>query len=282
MSDAFRMSLQAFADAGLANPASEAARLFEVLGLSVNGAGMTAVSGINLADVAAKRRAGEPMAYIMGQTRFMGLTFRCTPAALIPRTETELLANTAIQIAQQMLAAQDTVTIVDMGTGSGNIAVSLAVHLPQARVLACDVSETALELAGFHIKQHTVSDQVELFCGDMFAPLLNLGLEEKVDIVVCNPPYIPTGSLKKLAAEIINHEPTVALDAGAYGIDIFRKLIQGALLFLKPGGALAFEIGAGQERLASRLLQKKGGYETAVYSLLDDVIRVVSAHKKKK
>ncbi|MFQ5434621.1 MAG: N5-glutamine methyltransferase family protein, partial [Anaerolineae bacterium] len=182
--------------------------------------------------------------------------------------------------ARQLLQAQETTTIVDMGTGSGNIAVSLAVHLPQARVLACDVSETAVALTQYHAEKHAVADRVQVLCGDMFTPLADEGIAGQVDIVVCNPPYIPTGSLANLATEIIEHEPVVALDAGAYGIDIFRRLIRGAQDFLKPGGLLAFEIGAGQHRMAARLVQKNKGYETAVPIKLDSIIRVITAIKK--
>jgi release factor glutamine methyltransferase len=149
--------------------------------------------------------------------------------------------------------------------------------------LASDISAEAIALAQTNVDKFALPDRVSLFCGDLFAPVQNLGYEGKVSIVICNPPYIPTGSLDKLAPEIIDHEPVVALDAGQYGINIYRRLVTDALLFLKPGGTLTFEIGAGQEKIAMRLLQKTGGYER-ITPVVDKngVIRVITAvtHEK--
>jgi release factor glutamine methyltransferase len=119
----------------------------------------------------------------------------------------------------------------------------------------------AVAQAQAHVEQYNLQDRVSVHCGDLFAPLNGMGLEHQVDIVVCNPPYIPSGTLGKMAAEIVEHEPLVALDAGPYGINIFRRLVQDALAYLRYGGLLAFEFGAGQEVLVQRLLQKSGGYE---------------------
>ena len=119
-----------------------------------------------------------------------------------------------------------------------------------------------------------------LFAGDLFAPLRDLGHEGGIDLVVCNPPYIPTGSLAKLDTEITGHEPIAALDAGAYGIDMFRRLLDEAADFLRPGGMLAFEMGAGQEKLVERLIGKSGRYAEIEYFKYDGRIRVVSAARK--
>lgn len=223
-----------------------------------------------------KRQQGIPWPYILGQASFMGLSLNCSPAALIPRAETELLAKTVLALLAA--EAKENPLVIDMGTGSGNIAVSLAYHAPQAHILASDVSPEAVALAQTNVDKYALHQRVSLFCGDLFIPLQNLGYEGAVDIVICNPPYIPTSSLDKLAPEIINHEPRVALDAGQYGINIYRRLVSDALRFLKPGGILAFEIGAGQEKIAARLLQKAGGYERITTVVDDDeVIRVITA-----
>lgn len=231
---------------------------------------------IDLPQFLKKRQQGMPWAYILGHTPFMGLSLNCSPAALIPREETELLAKTVLSVIAER--AEESPVMIDMGTGSGNIAVSVAYHAPQVHVLASDVSPEAVALAQTNVDKYALHNRVSLFSGDLFMPLQNLGYEGAVDIVICNPPYIPTSSLDKLAPEIIDHEPVVALDAGQYGINIYRRLVSEALQFLKPGGTLAFEIGAGQERIALRLLHKAGGYDN-ITTVTDDngVIRVITA-----
>lgn len=279
MFSGFHQTYNAFVQAGLENPLEETLTLLDFL---TNGAfsQMAAVAlhenQANLSQILEKRRQGMPWEYVLERTYFMGLALTCTPAALIPRRETELLAKTVLAAVAQL--DQGSAMIIDMGTGSGNIAVSVAFHEPNVQVLASDVSVEAVALARQNAARYQLQDRVSLFCGDLFTPLQNLGYEGKVDIVVCNPPYIPTASLGKLAAEIIDFEPVVALDAGPYGINIYRRLVSDALLFLKPGGLLAFEIGAGQEKIAERLLQKTGGYGT-ISTVRDEngVIRVITA-----
>ncbi len=256
---------EAFSQAGLDDPLQETLNLCDIL----SGGALRALDGrspqsltaqnVSLDEIIAKRQQGVPLEYILQQTVFMGRPFTCTPAALIPRAETELLVRTVLKHAASL--ETESLTIVDVGTGSGNIAVSLALELPHSRVFAMDISPEAVAQAQKHVEQYQLQDRVTVSCGDLFAPLAGLELEQKVDIVVCNPPYIPSGSLDKMAAEIIEHEPLVALDAGPYGINIFRRLVQDALTFLRPEGLLAFEFGAGQEVLVQRLLQKSGGYE---------------------
>ena len=125
-----------------------------------------------------------------------------------------------------------------------------------------------------------LQNRVQLFYGDLFAPFRGSGIEGMVDIVVCNPPYLPTSTLDKLAPEIIDHEPVLALDAGTYGLAIFRRLIAEAFTFLRTHGVLVFEIGAGQDRLVNRLLSRNQGYEDI--DCFDDGqdVRVMSAVKK--
>ncbi len=255
---------EAFSQAGLEDPLQETLHLCDIL----SGGALRALDGrspqnltaqnLSLDEIIAQRQAGVPLEYILQQTVFMGRPFTCTPEALIPRAETELLVRTVLTHAASLQA--ESLTIVDVGTGSGNIAVSLALELPQSRVFALDISPEAVKRAQMHVDQYKLQDRVTVQCGDLFAPLAGKGYEQAVDIVVCNPPYIPSGSLSKLSAEIVEHEPLVALDAGPYGINVFRRLVQDALHFLRPEGLLAFEFGAGQEVLVQRLLQKSGGY----------------------
>lgn len=254
---------QTFAEAGLADPLQETLHLCDIL----SGGALRVLDGRSaqnitaehsLDAIVAQRKQGLPLEYILQQTVFMGRPFRCTPDTLIPRAETELLVRTVLRHAATRAA--EGLTIVDVGTGSGNIAVSLALELPHSRVFALDISPEAAARAEEHVVQYALQERVTVGCGDLFAPLDGLGLQNQVDIVVCNPPYIPSGSLEKMSAEITGHEPLVALDAGPYGINIFRRLVRDAQAFLRPGGLLAFEFGAGQEVLVQRLVQKSGSY----------------------
>lgn len=272
-------------EAGFENPLLETLRLLDIY---TNGAvrrfdeiGLSDTA-IDLEGIITERRKGVPLEYIVGRTPFMGLEFRCTPAALIPRLETELLARTALALIERLRTNQTTPLIIDMGTGSGNLAVSLAVHAPDIQVLASDISADAVALARSHVEQYQLQSRVSLFCGNMFEGISVADWSEKVDLVVCNPPYIPTSSLGKMATEVINHEPVIALDAGAYGIDIFRCLIADAAHYLKPSAYLVFEIGEGQEKFIMRLLQRTGGYEDIEFYQDDqEKVRVVSARKRR-
>ena len=272
----------AFEQQGVENPLRETLRLAD---LALKGLLRTAdlasleLDEAGLSRVARMRREGVPLEYILGRAAFMGQLFFCSQDTLIPREETELLARVTLDLIQEMQQTRADLTIVDMGTGSGNIAVSLALYSQNTRVLASDISPAAVEIARENVSQFGLHDRVKLFCGDLFSPF-GAEYEEKIDIVVCNPPYIPTDSLDKMAPEIIDHEPVVALDAGAYGLAIFRRLIADAVTVLRPGGILLFEIGAGQDGLVTRLLSRNPAYERiATYD--DGVqVRVMSAVKK--
>ncbi len=213
----------------------------------------------DLAEIVRQRTEGRPLEYILGVAPFLGELLECSEGALIPREETELLTLTCLGfLEQQAEAGVKAPKIIELGTGSGNIAVLLALKTGNSEIYASDISEEAVGVAASNVERCGVADRVTLLCGDMFEPFRGKGLEGTTDIVVCNPPYIPSTSVDKLDSQIIDHEPRVALDAGAYGMDIFRRLITGAPEFLRPGGMLAFEIGAGQEKIVARLFRKAG------------------------
>ncbi|MDY0167640.1 MAG: peptide chain release factor N(5)-glutamine methyltransferase [Thermoguttaceae bacterium] len=279
MFDGFQQAFEAFRKAGIEDPLSETLRLFDVLsGGALRMAHANALTQEELEALVAKRREGVPLEYILGKAVFMGLQLDCSPGALIPRAETELLARTTLDLIQARQTDQSRLTAVDMGTGSGNIAVALAVHTQDVDVLACDVSPEAVDLARRQVAKFKLQDRISLFCGDLYEPLLAAGYQGQVDLVVCNPPYLPTSTLAQLAREIVEHEPVVALDAGPYGINIFRRLIAGAAEVLKPDGVLVFEIGAGQEKLVARLLEGCGAYpQIAYHHDAAGQVRVVSA-----
>ena len=223
---------------------------------------------------------GVPPQYILGRALFMGNTFYCTSDTLIPRSETGLLVKTAYAYLEGNKSnASRGQTVIEIGTGCGNIAVSLAMLCGEdVRILASDISAAAVEVARRNVEKHQAGSKVSLFCGDLFEPFHDY--QYCVDIVICNPPYIPTTSLKKLGPEIINYEPVVALDGGPYGIVFFRRLINESLHVLKHHGILAFEIGEGQEKLIERLLVNNGDYKDIKFHKYNENIRAISAVKK--
>ena len=227
-----------------------------------------------------KRKEGMPLEYIVGEAAFMGSLFFCSPDTLIPTEETKLLVNVALDFVKKRQKSEINQILIDMGTGCGNIAISIAMNSNNTKVLASDLSTEAVEVAQKNVNRFNLQERVSLFCGDLFLPFQNSEYAGKVDIVVCNPPYIPTSSLSKLAPEIVNYEPHLALDAGPYGINIFRRVITDSLLVLKPKGILCFEIGLGQEKLVGRLLEKNENYEQVEYYKARGQVRVISAVKK--
>jgi release factor glutamine methyltransferase len=208
----------------------------------------------------------------------MGRTFACDSRALIPRAETELL----VRVAMRMVSGPDSgpVTILDIGTGSGNLAVTLALELPGSTLLASDISRDALELARINVAKHGLAGRVSLHQGSLFKAFDGLDLEGRVDVVVCNPPYIPTRRLSDMSAEIRDHEPKEAFDGGAFGMAVIRGLLDGSERFLRPGGFLAFEIGAGQEALVGALLGKRDFLrEIGEHRDAKGVVRVLTARR---
>ncbi len=225
------------------------------------------------------KRTEIPQEYVTGQATFMGLTLFCTQDTLIPREETELLTRVALEYIHNLQELNKELTIIDMGTGSGNICVALAINSDHTRILASDLSSRAIEVAKKNARKYKVEDRISFFCGDLFTPFQEKKFQEKVDLVVCNPPYIPSGSLSRMDPAIIEFEPTLALDAGIYGIDFFRRLINDALGVLKSKGILVFEIGAGQEKLVSRLITRNKGYGDTKYHDDGEHIRVIYTEK---
>lgn len=225
------------------------------------------------------KRTEIPQEYVAGQATFMGLTLFCTQDTLIPREETELLARVALEYIHNRQESNEELTIIDMGTGSGNICVALAINSDHTRILASDLSPRAIEVAKKNARKYKVEDRISFFCGDLFTPFQEKKFQEKVDVVVCNPPYIPTGSLSMMDPAIIEFEPILALDAGIYGIDFFRRLINDALGVLKSKGILVFEIGEGQEKLVTRLITRNKGYGDIKYYDDGEHIRVIYTEK---
>ena len=185
-----------------------------------------------------RRADGEPSAYITGHKEFYGLQFKVDPRALIPRPETELLVELALEFAAQRTSRVEGLNITEVGVGCGAIAIALAVNLSRARIVATDISPAALKLASENVSSHGVEDRVTLLEGDLLQPVSG-----PIDILVSNPPYIPSAQLAALPREIRDHEPRVALDGGEHGMTAIERLIRQAKDKLRPGGAMFVEIG---------------------------------------
>lgn len=194
-----------------------------------------------------RRRLGrEPSAYITGHREFYGLDFRVNRDVLIPRPETETLVETALELIDILQQSGDAQApgplIADIGTGSGAIAVSLAVNFPTARIKATDTSPLALEVARDNAKSHAVADRIEFSEGNLLEPL-----DEPAHLIVANLPYVKTNDWYALPPELRVYEPRAALDGGPDGLGYIRIVIEQAPRYLLPGGALCLEFGVGQQ-----------------------------------
>lgn len=223
-----------------------------------------------------RRALGEPAQYIVGHQEFYGLDFVVTPDVLIPRPETEFLVERVLELARPI----ENPVIADVGTGSGCVAVSLAVNLPRARVIATDISSEALAVAMANANRHRVATRVEFVEGDMLAPLNAMGLGEAIDIVASNPPYVPSEPAGFLQREVRDFEPEIALYGGPDGLGFYRSLLIESRSYLKPGGSLVCEIGFNQLESLSRLVGSTEWMHIDFIRDLQGIPRVLSLRKR--
>jgi release factor glutamine methyltransferase len=226
---------------------------------------------IGYATLLNRRARGEPIQYIAGETEFYGLPFRVTPDVLIPRPETEHLVEKAVELANRLDAAR----ILDVGTGSGAIAVALATALPAANITATDLSEPALAIARENAQRNGVEARIRFLQGDLLAPVAR----EPFDMVVSNPPYVPEIERGSMAVEVREFEPAVALFAGGDGLDMYRRLVPAAHAALVPGGFIALEIGYGQAHAMEELIAAAGFTQIEFVHDLQDIPRVAWARR---
>lgn len=197
--------------------------------------------------------SGQAFPYVLGHWEFFGLNFELSPDVLIPRPETELLVEKALDWLKKHPGRRKA---VDIGTGSGCIAVSLAVNHPDLCVVACDISYDALTIARRNVVEHRLEDRVHLLQADLFASFpLRKGPANQFDLICANPPYIPSGILQELA--VSRSEPWLALDGGEQGLEIIRVLLVQAKSLLAGGGLLLLEIGSGQGEMVKKLARDK-------------------------
>ena len=230
-----------------------------------------------LDELLAARLGGTPLAYLTGRQRFMGLEFTVEPGALIPRVETELLARAALAFLQAVADPAQR-RCLDIGTGSGNLAVTMAAQCPGARVLASDVSEDAARIARANVERLGVADRVSVAVGDLFGPFETEAHFGRYPLVLCNPPYVSSPQVAQMPAEISGFEPAAAFDGGFGGMGVLRRLLRDAPRFLALGGRLMFEVGAGQgEGLLKNMAA--GGTWRDVEGLKDDrgLVRAITA-----
>jgi len=213
-------------------------------------------------ELAGRRAAGAPLGLVLGRQRFLGIDLLAKDDVLAPREETEILGREVLDILRTLARenANRELRMIDMGCGSGNLACAAAASVPQTRVWASDITLSCAELTRANVAHLSLQERIVVTQGDLFAPLGGLGLEGTMDLVVMNPPYIPSNSLAHSHAGLLQHEPREAFDGGPYGISILTRLLQDAPAFLKDGGHLLFEFGLGQARMIQALADKKGLY----------------------
>jgi release factor glutamine methyltransferase len=234
------------------------------------GLGRADIAGIEA--LAARRRAGEPVARITGIKEFWGLPFQMTPAVLVPRPDTETVVETALGLIDRDGARSRRLRIADLGTGSGAILIALLHELPDAWGIGTDCNTAALETARANAGRLGVAARASFVACDFGAALAG-----GADLVVANPPYIPTDEIARLAPEVRDFDPRGALDGGPDGLGAYRVIAADAGRLLAPGGHLVMEIGAGQAEATSALAAAAGLGSIAVAPDLAGIDRVVSA-----
>ncbi len=204
-----------------------------------------------------RRAAQEPLQYVLGSQEFCGLDMVVNPGVLIPRPESELLVEEAIAL----LGAHPQPVILDVGTGSGCLGISIGLALKRARVIASDRSLSALQVARTNARKHGMDSRISWLAGDLLAPLLSSGLAGKVTAIIANLPYISHDEWDRLSPDVKDFEPCLALDGGPDGLDVYRRLLQEAPGVLAPEGVVLMEMGLGQADCLCREVSDSNRFE---------------------
>jgi release factor glutamine methyltransferase len=205
-----------------------------------------------LHDLVERASRYEPVAYLVGKTEFYSLELDITSDCMIPRPETELLVERAIEFLRTRTGRQ---FVCDLCTGSGCVAVAIARNYPNCQIIATDISNAALSVAARNIEKHNLKERVKLLCGDLFDPIVPHLDAGKFDLIVCNPPYVSAAEFETLDRNVKDYEPKLALFAGDDGLDIYRRIIEKVGQFLKPDAALMLEISCEQGQAVRELLK---------------------------
>ena len=228
-----------------------------------------------------KRASHVPLQYITKRVEFMSLDFVVDEGVLIPRPETEILVEAVIKKTDNKLYHDRKIIIIDIGTGSGNIAVSLAKNISNVKIYASDISREALTVANENVLRHDVTDQIHLLHGNVFEAFSSNVKKGQVDFIVSNPPYVSKSESKNLEPELIDHEPLLALIGGVDGLFFYKQIIKDAADWIKPGGYLIIEIGETQANSIIKLMQNELHYdEIEIINDLQGKERIISAKIK--
>jgi release factor glutamine methyltransferase len=221
-----------------------------------------------------------PLAYITNRQRFMGVDMLADRRALIPRKETEILGKKALELATLISESKGKIKVIDVCCGSGNLGLAIAIHNRLCELYATDLSHEAVELARDNINFLNLTDRIVVKQGDLLSAFESDDYYNKIDLIVCNPPYILSSKVEKMDAEISSNEPVLAFDGGMLGIKIIQKLISEAPKYLTPDGWMVFEVGLGQGEFVIKLCERSKTYRN-IYSVADNAgnIRVIVAQK---
>jgi release factor glutamine methyltransferase len=225
-----------------------------------------------LKQMAERRLRGEPVVRILGEKEFFGLRFRLNEATLVPRPETELLV---VRVLALLEGGRGQKRLLDLGTGTGCIAISVLTENPTAHAVAVDIAPEAILMAQANAELHGVDKRLDLRRGSWFEPLEK---GETFDVIVSNPPYVETATIETLQIEVREHDPRAALDGGRDGLDAYRAITAGAPRWLKRGGALAVEIGKDQSLAVKALFTKAGFVDVVSEKDLEGLDRMVIGH----
>jgi release factor glutamine methyltransferase len=228
-----------------------------------------------------RKKAGVPLAHLTERQTFLGLELLAGREALIPRKETETLGRAALVKIGCMAKKRGPLLVVDVCTGSGNLALAYAYYEPQARVCASDLSPEAVQLARRNVKFTGLEKRVELRVGDLLEPFEGAEFAGRCDFLSCNPPYISTAKVRHMHPEISQHEPEAAFNGGAFGVSILMKVVKNAPRFLRPGGWLGVEVGHGQGAGLARQLERNPAFAAVeTYSDPGGEIRAILAKSR--
>lgn len=207
-----------------------------------------------------KRLAGAPLAHITGRQSFMGIELLASKSALIPRKETEILAHLALKSIDEISTRVDVPRVIDVCTGSGNLALAVLTLRPDIQIWGADLSPEAVTLAAENAAHLGLDDNIRFLPGDLLAPFDSDDFHSNVDLIICNPPYILSSNVSAMAPEISQHEPDMAFNGGPFGIKILDRIIKESARYLKPGAWLCLELGAGQGPFVEKRIVKSGLY----------------------
>lgn len=228
---------------------------------------------IKLKNMIEERKKGRPIAYILGNREFMGLDFTVREGVLIPRPDTEILVEEVIKLCKDI----ENPTILDIGTGSGAISISLAKYVTNSKIYSLDISDTALEVGNLNAINNNVENQISFIKSNLFNSIKDKDI--LFDVIVSNPPYIRKGDIPNLHTQVKDYEPYIALEGGEDGLDFYRDITRESVNYIKQNGILAYEVGHDQAQDVKCIMMQNGYHNIAIRQDLSNIDRVVIGYK---